>query len=60
MTQPSKWISNGLLLSGVFLLVWFGVAEVQGFATDPLMPALSALLIGSTAVLDRLDSREFE
>jgi hypothetical protein len=60
MTRQNKWISNALLISGVLLLVLFGVAEMQGLATDPLMPALSALLIGSTAVLDRLGSREFE
>jgi hypothetical protein len=35
------------------MLVAFGVMEVTGVRTDPLMPALSAFLVGMTAVLDR-------
>ncbi len=60
MSVRNRWISNGFLLLGVGLLAWFGVAEIQGLYSDPLMPALSALFIGSTAVLDRLENQKFE
>ncbi|MBP7960531.1 MAG: hypothetical protein KBG20_02515 [Caldilineaceae bacterium] len=60
MSARNRWISNGLLFLGVGCLAWFGIAEIQGLRTDPLMPALSAFFIGGTAVLDRLGSQEFE
>ncbi len=60
MFAHNRWISNGFLLLGVGLLAWFGLIEVQGLRADPLMPALSALFIGGTAVMDRLGNQEFE
>lgn len=46
-------LSNALLVIGAITLVTFGILEVTGFHADPLMPALSASLIGMTVVLDR-------
>ena len=60
MSTRKKWINNSFLVFGVALLAWFGVAELQGMTPDPLIPALSALFIGSTAVLDRLGKQKFE
>ncbi len=48
--------SNTLLSLGVTMLVGFGVMEISGAQSDPLLPALAALLIGCTAVLDRITS----
>jgi hypothetical protein len=46
--------SNTLLGFGILLLVGFGVLEVLGMHSDPLVPAFSAFFIGCTAVLDRM------
>jgi uncharacterized membrane protein len=46
--------SNTLLSLGVTMLLGFGVVEMRGLHSDPLLPALAALLIGCTAVLDRV------
>lgn len=51
--MPKELFSNALLVIGAVTLLTFGVMEVTGFHTDPLMPAFSAFLIGATAVLDR-------
>ena len=53
-------ISNALLVIGILLLATFGLTELNGITTDPLLPAFSALLIGSTAVLDRIGVSELE
>jgi hypothetical protein len=53
-------ISNTLLGLGVLILLSFAVMEVTGLRSDPLLPAFSALLIGSTAVLDRIGAPRFE
>ncbi len=53
-------ISNALLAMGAVLLAAVGLAELGGVTTDPLLPAVSALFIGSTAVLDRIGVNEFE
>ena len=47
-------LSNTLLSLGVVSLVGFGLIEFNGVQSDPLLPAFAALLIGCTAVLDRL------
>ena len=47
-------LSNTLLGLGVLTLLGFGVIEVNGLQSDPLLPAFAALLIGGTAVIDRL------
>jgi hypothetical protein len=47
-------LSNTLLSLGVVSLVGFGLIEINGVQSDPLLPAFAALLIGCTAVLDRL------
>jgi hypothetical protein len=52
MLKP--FISNILLCLGVLMLLGFGVLEIAGLPSDPLLPAFSALLIGGTAVLDRV------
>ena len=48
------YVSNALLGLGVLFLLSFGFIEVHGFQSDPLLPAFAALLIGCTAVLDRV------
>ena len=50
--------SNALLSLGVTMLAGFGLMELSGLHSDPLLPALSALLIGCTAVIDRVTSPE--
>jgi CHASE2 domain-containing sensor protein len=47
-------ISNTLLSLGVIMLAGFGLMELAGAQTDPLLPACAALCIGITAVLDRV------
>ena len=47
-------LSNALLGLGVLILLSFGLIEVNGAQSDPLLPAFAALLIGGTAVIDRL------
>lgn len=47
-------LSNALLGLGVLILLSFGFIEVNGVQSDPLLPAFAALLIGGTAVIDRL------
>ena len=47
-------IGNALLILGVFMLVVWGAVELAGHAADPLWPATSALLVGCTAMLDRV------
>ena len=48
------YVSNALLSLGVLILLSFGLIEFNGIQSDPLMPAFAALLIGCTAVLDRV------
>jgi hypothetical protein len=47
-------IGNALLFLGAVMLVVWGAVELAGLSTDPLLPATSALLVGCTAMLDRL------
>ena len=47
-------VSNALLSLGVLILLSFGLIEFYGLQSDPLLPAFAALLIGCTAVLDRV------
>ena len=47
-------IGNALLVLGAVMLVAWGAGELAGHSTDPLLPATSALLVGCTAMLDRL------
>lgn len=51
-------MSNALLAMGVAMLGIFGVMQVAGVGTDPLVPAAAAFLIGCTAVLDRVGARQ--
>jgi hypothetical protein len=51
-------ISNLLLAFGVLALFGFGMMEVVGVTVDPLVPAMSALFLGCTAVLDRVGSQQ--
>jgi hypothetical protein len=48
------YLSNALLSLGVLILLSFGLIEMNGLQSDPLLPAFAALLIGCTAVLDRI------
>jgi hypothetical protein len=48
------YLSNTLLVVGVFLLGCFAVLEAAGVHSDPIVPAFSAFFIGCTAVLDRV------
>jgi hypothetical protein len=48
------YLSNALLSLGVLFLLSFGLIEINGVQSDPLLPAFAALLIGCTAVLDRI------
>ena len=46
-------ISNLLLACGVLALFGFALMEVAGSPVDPLVPAMSALFLGSTQFRDR-------
>jgi hypothetical protein len=52
------FFSNGLLSLGTLMLVLFVAFELVGFRADPLLPALAALSLGGTAILDRMGKRE--
>jgi hypothetical protein len=53
--------SNGLLGLGTMMLMLFVGLEFTGLRSDPLLPALAALALGGTAVLDRIgEQEEFE
>lgn len=47
-------LSNALLSLGVLILLSFGLIEINGIQSDPLLPAFAAFFIGCTAVLDRV------
>lgn len=55
------FFSNSLLGLGTLMLLLFVVLEFSGLRSDPLLPALAALALGGTAVLDRIgEQQEFE
>ena len=56
--MQKHYLSNTLLCLGVLILFGFAVVEAAGVKTDPLLPAFSALLIGCTAVIDRIGMPE--
>ena len=59
--MSKDFFSNALLVVGTVMLILFVAFELTGFRADPLLPALAALALGGTAVLDRLgDQEEFE
>lgn len=60
MRSPKAFFSNALLVLGVLFLGGFATLEFNGFQIDPIVPALAAFCIASTALLDRLGSREME
>jgi choline-glycine betaine transporter len=61
LKMSKELCSNGLLGLGMIMLVLFVVLELTGLRADPLLPALAALALGGTAVLDRIgDQEEFE
>ncbi len=53
-------VSDVLLMIGFIALLGFGAFELSGWGTQPLVPATAALLIGCTAVLDRVGEPELE
>jgi hypothetical protein len=60
MRFPKTFFSNTLLVMGVLFLGGFAAFEMNGFQIDPIVPALAAFCIASTALIDRLGSREME
>jgi hypothetical protein len=47
-------LGNACLGLGIVLLAAFLLLEFNGFTAEPLVPALAALSVGCTAVLDRV------
>ena len=59
--MTKNFFSNSLLGLGTAMLVLFAVLEIIGMRSDPLLPALAALALGGTAILDRIgEQEEFE
>jgi hypothetical protein len=56
--MTKDFFSNALLVVGTVMLVLFVLFELIGLRADPLLPALAALALGGTAILDRLGERE--
>lgn|GEM_PF-5286488 len=54
------YVSNAMLSLGVLLLLFVGVMIVAGATLNPLWPAVAALAIGVTAVLDRVGDYAYE
>jgi hypothetical protein len=54
------FFSNALLGVGTVMLIAFTILELAGLRSDPLLPALSALALGGTAILDRIGEQGFE
>jgi hypothetical protein len=52
------FISNAFLCLGTLLLVGFAILELSGIRSHPLLPALAALSLGGTAILDRIGQQE--
>jgi len=52
------FLSNALLVLGTVMLIAFTGLELWGMRSDPLLPALSALALGGTAILDRMGRQE--
>ena len=60
MGSPKAFCSNALLVLGVLFLGGFAAFELNGVQIDPLVPALAAFCIASTALLDRVGRHELE
>jgi hypothetical protein len=60
MGSPKAFFSNALLATGVLFLGGFAALELNGLSIDPIIPALAAFCIASTALLDRIGHRELE
>ncbi len=58
--SPKAFCSNALLVLGVLFLGGFTAFEVNGLHLDPVIPALAAFCIASTALLDRMGRHELE
>lgn len=56
--MTKNFVSNALLGLGTVMLVGFVLLELSGLRTDPMLPALAALALGGTAILDRLGNQE--
>lgn len=52
--MSKAFFSNSLLGIGTLMLTIFAGMELTGWHSDPLLPALAALAIACTAILDRL------
>jgi hypothetical protein len=60
MGSSKVFFSNALLVLGILFLGGFAAFEITGLQINPIIPALAAFFIASTALLDRLDRQEFE
>lgn len=60
MRFQKAFFSNILLVIGVLFLGGFAAFELNGFQINPIVPALAAFCIATTALIDRLGSREME
>jgi hypothetical protein len=60
MGSPKIFFSNALLIVGVLFLGGFAAFEINGAQIDPIIPALAAFCIASTALLDRIGKQELE
>lgn len=56
--MSKSFVSNALLGLGTVMLIGFVLLELSGLRSDPMLPALAALALGGTAILDRLGDRE--
>lgn len=56
--MTKSFVSNALLGLGTVMLIGFVLLELSGLRSDPMLPALAALALGGTAILDRLGDRE--
>jgi hypothetical protein len=52
--MSKAFFSNSLLGIGTLMLIAFAVMELAGWHSDPILPALAALAISCTAILDRV------
>jgi CHASE2 domain-containing sensor protein len=60
MGSPKAFFSNALLVMGILFLGGFAAFELKSITIDPIIPALAAFCIATTALLDRIGQQELE
>ncbi len=60
MGTSKVFLSNALLVLGIFCLGGFAAFTLYGAQIDPIVPAFAALCIACTALLDRISRQEIE